>query len=211
MTKSIGFIYSLSHISRTDTPIYIGSTNCLKSRFDAHRYACNNKNQIKYNYYVYEFIRDFGGIQNWKINRLSEIVYEKKEELIKLERMYIDKYLGENIKLLNKVIPCRTQKEYQEYYKPIQKISSLQSRIRNREKQNQKRKEYYQQHKEEIIKKNKEYYLKNKEKFDKVRTEKINCICGESICRKNRKIHLKSKTHHNNLLLNLQSTLLNFN
>lgn len=211
MTKSIGFIYSLSHKTRTDTPIYIGSTNCLKTRYDAHRYACNNKKQSKYNYYVYEFIRDYGGIDQWKINRLSEVLYKSKEELIKLERMFIDKYLSEDIKLLNKVIPFRTKEEYAEYYKPIQQISSMQSRIRNRDKQNQKRKEYYQSKREQIIKANREYYLKNKEKINNARKEKFNCVCGESVCRKHKKKHLKSKIHHDNLLLNLQTTLLNFN
>ena len=203
MSKSIGFIYSLTHKNRNDTPLYIGSTNCLKSRFDAHRYACNNDKQIKYNYYVYQFIRDYGGIENWKINKLAEVVYEKKEELTKLERMFIDKHLTDNIKLLNKVLPQRTKKEYQEYYKPLQKIANLKSRIKHREKHNKIRKEHYYKNKERIIKQNTEYYHNNKDKVDKFRQEKITCICGEIISRKYRKKHLDSKSHHNNLLSTL--------
>ena len=204
MSKSIGFVYSLTHKNRNDTPLYIGSTNCLKSRFDAHRYACNNNKQIKYNYYVYQFIRDYGGIENWKINKLAELVFEKKEELIKLERMFIDKYTTDNIKLLNKILPQRTKKEYQEYYKPLQKIANIKSRIKNREKHNEKRKEHYHKNKERILKHNTEYYHKNKEKVDKIRQEKVSCICGEVISRKHRKTHLKSDKHHNNLLSTLK-------
>ena len=204
MSKSIGFVYSLNHKTRKDTPLYIGSTNCLKSRFDSHKYACNNNKQIKYKYYVYEFIRDYGGIENWEINKLAEVLYEKKEELIKLERMFIDKHLTDNIKLLNKILPQRTRAEYQEYYKPLQHLANIQSRIRNRDKYNEKRKEHYHKNKERIIKQNKEYYYKNKEKVDKVRQEKITCICGDMITRKHRKAHLNTQKHHTNLLNILQ-------
>jgi hypothetical protein len=211
MTKSTGFVYSLSHKTRTDTPIYIGSTSCLKTRFDSHRYACNNKKQIKYNYYVYEFIRDYGGFDNWKINKLIECVYENKDELIKIERMYIDKYLAEDKKLLNKVIPQRTSEEYATYYKPKQTISSMLSRMRNRESQNQKRKEYYHKNKELIKKKNTEYYHKNKNTLDTSRQTKFVCICGNTISRKSRPIHLKTVKHHTDLLANLNETLTKFN
>lgn len=200
MSKSIGFVYSLTHKNRNDTPMYIGSTNCLKSRFDSHRYACNNDKQIKYNYYVYQFIRDYGGIENWKINKLAEVVYENKEELTKLERMFIDNHLLSNIKLLNKVLPQRTKKEYQEYYKPLQRLANIRSRIKNRDKHNEKRKEHYHKNKEKIIKQNKEYYEKNKDKVDKIRQEKTPCICGDLVSRKNKKTHLTTKKHHTNLL-----------
>lgn len=200
MSKSIGFVYSLTHKNRNDTPMYIGSTNCLKSRFDSHRYACNNNKQIKYNYYVYQFIRDYGGIENWKINKLAEVVYENKEELTKLERMFIDNHLLSNIKLLNKVLPQRTKKEYQEYYKPLQRLANIRSRIKNRDKHNEKRKEHYHKNKEKIIKQNKEYYEKNKDKVDKIRQEKTPCICGDVVSRKSKKTHLTTKKHHTNLL-----------
>tara|TARA_R110000824_G_scaffold61129_3_gene162891 strand:- start:649 stop:1293 length:645 start_codon:yes stop_codon:yes gene_type:complete len=207
MSKLIGFVYKLEHRTRTDTPVYIGSTKCLGSRWANHQYSCNNDKQTKYNYYVYEFIRDYGGIDNWKITQLVQCIYKTTKELVEIERTYIDKYLGEGIKLLNKVIPLRTLEEYNKYYKDKQKEVNIQSRLRNRDKHNQKRKEYYHKNKEKIILKNIEYYNKNKDKVNNNRSSKITCLCGDVIALRQKNSHLTTAKHHTKLLSELLKTI----
>ena len=51
---------------------YVGYTTSFVSKKYDHKHACNNINDKKYNMYVYEFIRNNGGWDNWDM-----IVIEK--------------------------------------------------------------------------------------------------------------------------------------
>jgi len=97
-----------------------------------------------------------------------------KIELHQRERFYI-----ENNECVNKVIPCRTKKEYREdnkeeiYLKRKEYREQNKEKIKeqnkkyqeeNKEKINLQRKQYRQDNKEKIKEQHKEYYEKNKEK-----------------------------------------------
>ena len=122
------YVYKLYH---EDYPeFYIGSTKDLKERKYCHKSRCNNENSPKYNYKVYQYIRDHGGYNSWNYEILEHIrnsinVYELRN----VER----KYIKELKPSLNCEIPNRTKKEYYndniEYYKEYSK----QYRENNRE------------------------------------------------------------------------------
>lgn len=208
-SKKIGYIYKIEHKTRTDTPLYFGSTTNLVEREKNHKYNCCSDKYKKHNYYVYEFIRDFGGWDNWKMTKLNEILYEDKKELKKLERLYIENYHKEGKKTLNKTIPNRTKKEWRkDNPDKVNKILQ-QSRLRNREKANAYRKEHYHKNKERILKQNKEYYHKNKEKINNERNKKFKCLCGAEVAIRQRADHFRTKFHHENSLLNLSHAINN--
>jgi len=200
MPKNIGFVYKLEHKSRTDTPVYIGSTTAkLEDRFAHHGYSCNNPKHAKYNYYVYQFIRDYGNIEKWKITKLNECIFNEKKELHSLERIFMQKYICDGFKLLNKHVPTRTRKEWTQDNKERVDNIVKQSRLKNREKGNEYRRLHYHKNKERIIKQNREYYQKNKDKVEKQRKQIVSCLCGCEIQMKQRKTHLKSKIHNQGL------------
>jgi hypothetical protein len=117
------------------TQRYIGSTTNLIKRRNNHKSSCNNEKSKQYNQYVYQFIRDNGGIVNWDVVLIEKVIDCKdNENLHKRERHYIESLKAE----LNKKIPLRTKKEYD---------------VDNREK----KKEYCENNRDEINgKKNKQ-------------------------------------------------------
>ena len=210
MPNTLGIVYKLEHKTRTDTPVYIGSTTqTIEERFAHHGYSCNNIKHSKYNYYVYQFIRDYGGMQKWKITKLNECIFNERKELCSLERMFMEKYEKEGFKLLNSSIPTRTRQEWRDDNKDRINRILVQSRLRHREKANEYRRLHYHKNKERIIQQNKEYYKKNKEKIEKQRTNKLKCLCGCAIQVKQRKRHLKSKVHLENLKKVFENEVIN--
>jgi hypothetical protein len=108
---------------------YVGSTTSLKHRKKNHKTNCNNENSRKYNYYVYQFMRENGGPNNFSFIELEKYPCNDKYELEKREREWIELLKP----ILNKCIPTRTNQEYQE---------------KNKEYYNQKKKNYKEKHKE---------------------------------------------------------------
>ena len=125
-------IYKICCNDPTITEIYIGSTTNLIRRRAQHKKCCNKDNDRGHNYYVYQFIRDNGGWDNWSV-----ILVEKcenitsKPELTKRERHYIETLKSS----LNRRIPGRTKKEWTTV---------------NKEKIIEYQKEYYSDNKEKI-------------------------------------------------------------
>jgi len=138
-------IYKISCKDLNVKECYYGSTKDFKERKNRHKINCYNENDKHYITPVYIFIRLNGGWDNFEMNVVEEIDSIDKEIIKKCERKYIE----ENIDIvLNKELPGRTKKEWDEY---------------NKEKLSEYRKEWYQDNKEKISEKNKIYYEKNKE------------------------------------------------
>jgi len=84
----VSCIYCIVHkLDNEMENIYIGSTNNLHLRKLCHK----NKyiNETKYNRKVYQYIRDNGGMENFKFIILEECEVEK---LKRLEQSYMDVY-----------------------------------------------------------------------------------------------------------------------
>ena len=103
-------IYKLCCNDAAVTDVYVGSTTNFTKRKCAHKSTCNNINADRYNYYVYQFIRDNGGWDNWSIILVEAYNTTSKRELELRERYWLET-LGAT---LNKRVPTRTEKEYRE-------------------------------------------------------------------------------------------------
>jgi hypothetical protein len=105
---SDSLIYKICCKDPLITDIYVGSTRNKHRRNQDHKYNCCNENSKKYNYYVYQFIRQNAGWDNWNMIVVEEYSCENKNQLQMRERYWIENLQS----TLNKVIPTRTKKEY---------------------------------------------------------------------------------------------------
>ena len=157
------------------TERYVGSTTNLVQRRRQHKNTCNNENCKQYNQYVYQFIRENGSFINWDVVLVEKVIDCKdKENLHKRERYYIESLKAE----LNKKIPTRTVKEYKKDNKDILAVKRKnyyqdnKEEIKNYQQNNKERiKKYYQDNKERLSKQRKEYNQDNKERISKQRKE----------------------------------------
>ena len=118
-----------------DVPeIYVGSTTNFNKRKGHHKYDCNNENSKTYNLKVYQFIRDYGGWENWKMDIIDVCNLETKEQKLTLEREWYEK-LGAT---LNSEVPGRTRTEWCELNKNYNKEYHQLNKESIAEKQNQK-------------------------------------------------------------------------
>ena len=158
------------------TYLYVGSTTDFIRRKSEHK-NCTVKNTKKSNLYVYEFINENGGWDNWEM-----IEIEKYDATDKLDALKRERYRLEEL--------YKANPEYQkEYHKEYRKV--------NEEKLNQKSKEYYEVNKEKIFEYQKENYQNNREAIKQRRQTKISCECGCVISKNHTSRHKKSKFHLN--------------
>lgn len=113
-------IYKICCKDKTITDCYVGRTSNFEQRKERHKSNCNsnNRNHYKYNYKVYQFIREHNGFENWNFE-----VLETCDELTKskeLERKWYE-ILSPT---LNIQCPNRTKKEIRDAYmlKELDKI-----------------------------------------------------------------------------------------
>jgi hypothetical protein len=124
---------------------YVGqSTNLIKRRCE-HKSSCNNSKCKKFNYNVYQFIRDNGGFDNWEVILIEYYTCNNREEASARERYWKEFYNA----TLNVHVPGRGKKEY--YQHNIDKILDYQN-------------QYYQHNIDKILGKKKIYYQNNIEK-----------------------------------------------
>jgi uncharacterized protein YeaO (DUF488 family) len=179
-----GKIYKI--VDNTNDNIYIGST-CKKlcQRIASHRSAYKIFLKGKATYTTsFEILKN----GNYDIILIENYPCKSKEELNKRERYYI-----ETINCCNKIIPTRTMKEWNEDNKDKMK-----------EYYREYQKEYHKENKEKLLEYQKDYLKENKEQIleyqRKHRKEKINCICGSSICKGDKAKHEKTKKHTDYIL-----------
>jgi hypothetical protein len=80
-------IYKICCKDANITDIYIGSSLDTRNRFYQHKNCCNNETRIGHNSKLYRFIRENGGIENWKYEILERI--EETQQRIR-EQYWID-------------------------------------------------------------------------------------------------------------------------
>jgi hypothetical protein len=181
MSSSIFTFYKI--VSKDDNikEIYIGKTTNFKNRVKNHRYYCYNENRKEYNYKLYQFIRENGGINNFNFIQIETNEYNDKNSSLK-ERYYIEELNA----TLNSYVPSRTQKEW--YEDNIKIINEYQKEFRenNREKKNKNQKKYFD---------------KNREIINEKQREKITCECGCEIRKDYLSKHLKTKKHQDYLFI----------
>lgn len=180
-------IYKLCCKDASITDEYIGSTTNRYKRKQGHKDDCNNKNRKGHNIPVYKFIRANGGFNNFDLIILEKYPCESKVQLEMKEREWIELRKP----TLNKCIPARTSKEYNDTHKEEHR----QYYEQHREERLQYLKQYQQEYKEEIKQRQKEYYEEHKE-FIKQKNNKIDlCECGLEVSHSNLGRHRKSQRH----------------
>jgi len=181
---SKSLIYKLCCKDVNINEIYVGSTTNLIKRKYKHKYDCNNINSKSYNHYVYRFVRENGGFQNWSMIIIENYPCENKRELEKRERYWLEQLDA----TLNSIKPFTTEEEIKEQVKECKKKYYE----NNKEKQKEYQKNYQKNYKEINKDKIKEY---NKLINEKNKKEIYNCVCGSNIKLVEKKRHLKSKKH----------------
>jgi hypothetical protein len=189
MSNNTGYIYKLVSTDIEIKECYVGSTKNERVRKNKHKCCCNNEKIKEYNRYVYQFIRENGGFQNWDMVRLEEFKYNDKKDLHTRERYWIETLQAS----LNKQTPTRTDKEYYE----DNKEKAHQYYEDNKENKKHYNKDYREKNIEILREKERNYRQKNKEQIAEKEKIKITCECGVLITKKKHNRHLKSKKHRN--------------
>ncbi len=162
MNYSSSSIYKLCCNNPEIKEIYIGSTTNFRQRKCGHKSCCNNINDKHYNVYVYQFIRDNGGWDNWDMVLIEKYAATDKRDLHTKERHWIET-LGSN---LNKIIPTRTDQEYYQNNKESIKDHVKQYSVKNKDKIKQRSKIYFENNRDQIKLYKKKYNEKNKESIN---------------------------------------------
>ena len=152
------------------TDIYIGHITNFIKRKNQHKSDCNNPNSKSYNHYVYQFIRDNRGWENWDMVEIEKYNCNDRLEACKRERYWVEELKA----TLNKNLPSRTSKEYS--------------------------KEYYIENKAKLIEKQRKYENDNKDKIKLYKNQICICnICNCNYTKQNKSQHEKTQKHQDNL------------
>jgi len=153
-----GKIYKLCCKDPNITEIYIGSTLNQYRRKHEHKGTCNNPNNRRYNLYVYQFIRENGGFENWDLVILEEYPTENKNELTWKEREYIE--------LLQPALNC-VKRPVVTAEENLEKCRERARKYReeNLEKYRERGRKWYEENTEKFSGYAKKYYENNKEQL----------------------------------------------
>jgi hypothetical protein len=162
-------IYKISCKDLNVKEIYVGSTIDFKQRKYQHKTVCYNENSKDYNKPLYYFIRNNGGWQNWSMNKIEEIESVDKEIIKKYERKYIEE--NRDI-VLNKDLPGRTREEWYQDNKEKICEQRKERYENNKEKEHERVKIYRENNKEKIKERVKIYQKINREKINRKRRER---------------------------------------
>jgi len=186
---------------------YGGHTTNIIKRRNCHKSICNNINSKDYNVYIYKFIRDNGGWDNWEMLWCYDFPCNSKREALLEERNFIEKEKCE----LNSSRPYITEEENKETHKKWidenkNKILEKQKKYNEEHKENIKeyqkdyQKIYKKKNKDKIKEYNKKYNKKwieeNKDEISAKKKIKYTCmVCGSTLRIADKSRHEKSKKH----------------
>ena len=136
-------IYKLvcNHLNITD--FYIGSTTNFIKRKYHHKSNCYNEKCKEYNYYVYNFIRNNGGWENWSMIEICKYPCNDRREAEAEERRQYELLKP----TLNTKKPYITEYEILKYHKEYSK-------------------DYREENKQEIAEYKKNYYKQRNQKIN---------------------------------------------
>lgn len=141
---------------------YIGSTTNKDRRKNSHKSICNNENNEKYNYPIYQFIRENGGFDNWEMIILEEYPCESKIQLCQRERYWIEER-NPTLNIRKPTITFEEREKYYEEYRNKDETKEYQKEYHKNYEKTDERRRYMKKYNKEH---NKQYYqqrkLKNK-------------------------------------------------
>ena len=150
MDYSKSIIYKIEHIEN-DNLVYVGHTTNWDHRKYCHKSNCYNHKGKRFNFKLYQMIRENGGWEKFKMIEVEKYPCNDKREAVKRE-CEVMKELNSNMNMRPSYVSEGEKKRYRlEYF------------LTNKEK----KKEYYEENKDEIKKFQNEYYILNKEVLNK--------------------------------------------
>jgi hypothetical protein len=180
-------IYKICCKDHNIKDIYIGSTTNMVKRRNYHKSNCNNEKGRIYHLYVYEFIREHGGWDNWNMILVEKYPCVDKIELEQRERYWYDELKAS----LNSRRPYRSDEERIKY--------DIECKKRYYEENKDYYRTYTKDYREKNIDKlksyNKKWIEENKEKIKAHNGKRYNCECGGKYTHNNKLRHNKTKKH----------------
>lgn len=150
-----GKVYKL--VNDVDDKVYVGSTtSTLTKRKSGHKKDAVNQTNRR----VYKHLNQVGW-EHVEIVLVETYPCSTKDELNARERKWIDELKPE----LNKVLPCRTHKQYRQDNKEKIADRNRNYRHNNKEKIAERQKKWEQENKEKIAERARQYRQDNKEKI----------------------------------------------
>jgi len=165
MDYSNVYFYKLCCKNINVNEIYVGSTTNFEQRKATHKRNCENEtNQI----YVYSFMREHGGWNNWSMILIEILSFESKQEALSRERFWVETLKAS----LNCINPITTKeekdKQKKEWYEEKKDYILQKAKDNYEENKEQKleyQKQYAEKNKEKIVDYQKQYAEDNKEKL----------------------------------------------
>ena len=141
--------------------VYVGHTTDESNRRRKHKNDCTNEKGAKYNFFVYRFIRDHGGFDNWQM-----LVEEKLAVADDVAARLRERYWCEHFNAtLNSNVPGRTRVEYRADHREEIKITDAAYRTEHREEIKITDAAYYAEHRDEIKITGAAYYAEHRDEI----------------------------------------------
>ncbi len=203
-------IYKIEHIEN-ESLVYVGHTTNFNKRKGQHKNNCKNENDKKFNFKLYQMIRDNGGFDRFKMIEVEKYPCKDKREAERRE----DEIMKELKASMNTYKSFTTDEERKEYHKDYHKdyYEDNRERIKNYKEQYYETnkdsiKVKFKQYRDDNIDKIKQYRDDNKDKKKEYNKEyretnknkinaKITCKCGCVVTTQNIKRHEINKKHIN--------------
>ena len=150
------------------TDCYNGSCISFKDRKKSHKNDSRNPTGKRYNYKVYQFIREHGGWENWSMVQLEEYPCKSRQELFLRERHWFDLIkptLNTNSPTLDVENRKRNMAKYAEEHKDEFVLYQKQYRDENKIELAFQKQQYYAKNKDEILAYRKQYRAENNDKI----------------------------------------------
>ena len=193
---------------------YVGHTTDFYSRKCRHKSNCNNTNQEHYKLYVYEFIRENGGWENWDMILIKTEKCNNELEARARERYYIEMFKSSLNSMKRPYTSAEEKRQASlDYYNEHREEILENHRIyyqENREERIAYKHNYYDRERDNILerkrekrlenleeerRKDREQYYKHKDKQLARDKEKVECECGAIISRGYIASHKKTSKH----------------
>ena len=176
--------------------VYVGSTTDFIRRKSSHTFNCCNENSKRYNFKVYQIIRENGGWSEWNMIEIEKFPCEDKREAEAREEWWRCEF-NANLNTNRAFITAEQLKQHHKQYKTkhADKIKQFQKEYytEHAEKLKELIKQYKIKHAEKLKELNKQYRTKNAEKI----YQKYDCECGGKYTHQSKTTHFKTKKHQN--------------
>ena len=186
-------IYKIEHIEN-ESLVYVGHSTNFNKRKGQHKSNCKNENDKKFNFKLYQMIRDNGGFDRFKMIEVEKYPCADKREAERRESEVM-KELKSSMNMRNSFLTQDEKqeqaKEYNTNYYELHKEQVKEYQKNNKHKIQERMKDYRDNNKLKIQKKKKDYRDNNKLKLN----EKVKCECGCEINKSHLNRHQATTKH----------------